>query len=354
MEPREVLLNCSPEAVNRDFNFNWEPWWWWKNQGGWIASFAIDQNHLLCGVIETLQLWDLSSNRCMNILSTPRDDYVQGVDIALNCLDLLSGVAVSGSNEGVIRVWDVNTAKFSRRLDCTDYGAVNSLKLLSQSAGVAPDCLLGGHDDGQLTVWRITSCEDVILLRIVSSFDNILWCIDASNKYIAVCSEDRRIGVYDRTNFEIRGAGREDVEDTVEYLTGHRDAVTCVSVTDEYLISGSRDHDVVIWKNHISEDDLGLSGSFQLLKVLKGHEDILHFVAQDDDRIYSSDDGGEFFVWDKTKGTNEETCDGNKNIILRRVDYGEERGAIDCIKVIGTKVYLSYDDFGCIAIQDFW
>ena len=137
-------------------------------------------------------------------------------------------------------------------------------------------------------------------------------------------------------------------------MIGHRDAVTCVSVTDEYLISGSRDHDVVIWKNHISEDDLGLSGSFQLLKVLKGHEDILHFVAQDDDRIYSSDDGGEFFVWDKTKGTNEETCDGDKNLILRRVDYGEERGAIDCIKVIGTKVYLSYDDFGCIAIQDFW
>ena len=76
-EPSEVLLNCSPEAVNRDFNFSWEPWWWWKNKGGWIAGFAIHKNYLLCGVIETLQLWDLDTNKCEAILSTPRDDYVQ-------------------------------------------------------------------------------------------------------------------------------------------------------------------------------------------------------------------------------------------------------------------------------------
>ena len=353
LEPSEVLLNCSPEAVNRNFNFNWNPWWWWKNQGGWIASFAIDQNHLLCGVIETLQVWDLSSNRCVSILSTPRDDYVQGVDIALNCLDLLSGVAVSGSNEGVVRVWDVETNKLTRRLDCSDYGAVNSVKLVSQGEGDAPDLLLSGHDDGQLSVWRILSCSNIILLSIISSFDNILWCIDTSSKYIAVCSEDSRIGVYNRKDFEVKTGGDSD-ENHIKYLKAHKDAVTCVSVTDLFLISGSRDHDVIIWKNNIAEDDMDLHSDFQLLKILFGHEEILHFVFQDDDRIYSSDDGGELFVWDKKKAISGEDLMSNKELILRRVDYGEERGAIDCIKVIGTKLYLSYDDFGFIAIQDFW
>ena len=76
-EPTEVLLNCSPEAVNKNFNFSWEPWWWWKNKGGWIAGFAIHKNLLICGVIETLQLWNLETNKCEAILSTPRDDYVQ-------------------------------------------------------------------------------------------------------------------------------------------------------------------------------------------------------------------------------------------------------------------------------------
>ena len=69
-------------------------------------------------------------------------------------------------------------------------------------------------------------------------------------------------------------------------------------------------------------------------------------------RIYSSDDGGELFVWDKRKTLGSES-DGEDRI-LRRVDYGEQRGAIDCIKVIGTKLFLSYDDFGSIAIQDYW
>ena len=83
-----------------------------------------------------------------------------------------------------------------------------------------------------------------------------------------------------------------------------------------------------------------------------------------DFRIYSSDDGGELFVWDKRKtfGDEKELCGDKKELfkscgegyILRRVDYGEQRGAIDCIKVIGTKLFLSYDDFGSIAIQDYW
>ena len=114
IEPSEQLLECSPESVNKNFNFSWEPWWWWKNKGGWIASFATDGDYLLCGVIETLQVWDLRTSKCVRILSTPRDDYVQGVDIALNCLDLCDNIAVSGSNEGVIRVWNVTTKKFTK------------------------------------------------------------------------------------------------------------------------------------------------------------------------------------------------------------------------------------------------
>ena len=112
-EPSEVLLNCSPEAVNRDFNFSWEPWWWWKNKGGWIAGFAIHKNYLLCGVIETLQLWDLDTNKCEAILSTPRDDYVQ-VRVKISCLKsaslsryLVNDIAVSGSNEGK-RYWTIS------------------------------------------------------------------------------------------------------------------------------------------------------------------------------------------------------------------------------------------------------
>ena len=75
-------------------------------------------------------------------------------------------------------------------------------------------------------------------------------------------------------------------------------------------------------------------------------------MAQDEDRIYSSDDGGELFVWDKRKILSRKI--NQEDLILRRVDYGESRGAIDCMKVVGSKLYLSFDDFSSIAIQDFW
>ena len=80
----------------------------------------------------------------------------------------------------------------------------------------------------------------------------------------------------------------------------------------------------------------------EYIYIVSGDCDLLNVL-----RIYSSDDGGELFVW-KKENVSSDDC------ILRRVDYGEQRGAIDCIKVIGTKVFLSYDDFGSIAIQDYW
>ena len=106
-----------------------EPWWQWKHKGGWLCSFALSCDLLVCGVIETLQVWHLPTNTCLAVLETPRSDIVQGVDIALNCLDLLGDMAVSGSNEGVIRVWEVSTSKYQQRLEISEYGAVNSLKL---------------------------------------------------------------------------------------------------------------------------------------------------------------------------------------------------------------------------------
>ena len=51
--------------------------------------------------------------------SHSREDYVEGVDIALNCLELSDNIAVSGSNEGIIRVWNMTTKRFTKRLDCS-------------------------------------------------------------------------------------------------------------------------------------------------------------------------------------------------------------------------------------------
>ena len=69
-------------------------------------------------------------------------------------------------------------------------------------------------------------------------------------------------------------------------------------------------------------------------------------------------------MWAREEGKEEEsTIRENKNgeetrrpkekELIRKLDFGE-RGAIDCIQVRGSQVFTSFDDFGSIAISDFW
>ena len=100
-------------------------------------------------------------------------------------------------SSGVIRVWDVAERKLTRRLDCSDYGAVNSVRLVPGDQG-APGHLLSGHDDGQLVIWSILSARIINLVNVIAAFDNILWCIDFTDEYVVAGSEDKNIAVYDR------------------------------------------------------------------------------------------------------------------------------------------------------------
>ena len=83
----------------------------------------------------------------------------------------------------------------SQRLDWSEYGAVNSVKLLAGGGGEIH--LLTGHDDGQLVVSSVNT-EAVNTLKVISHHDNILWSIDISRQHVTTCSEDRTVAVYDR------------------------------------------------------------------------------------------------------------------------------------------------------------
>ena len=81
------------------------------------------------------------------------------------------------------------------------------------------------------------------------------------------------------------------------------------------------------------------------------------------ERIYSSDQSGQLFVWAREDNKEEEKTREQKNDkdsrrqkekgLIRKLDFGE-RGAIDCIQVHGSQVFTSFDDFGSIVISDFW
>ena len=275
IEPAESFLCCAPADVNKNFNFDWSPWWQWKNQGGWIASFTFDDKYLLCGVIETLQVWDLESSACVSVLETPRDDIIVGVDIALNCLDLLSHVAVSGSNEGIIRVWNIKSGKYCKRLDCSEYGAVNALKLYN-------NFLLSGHDDGQLIVWLVKSLDEITPLSTLVHHTDIVWGLDISDKFVVTCSEDKSVAVYLHSDIFPNFSSNKQKENLSipghlsSRLVGHTEAVTCVSLCEDTAVTGSRDRSVRVW---LVGTRVGV-----LLRVLLGHLELVHYDTQDHDK----------------------------------------------------------------------
>ena len=97
----------------------------------------------------------------------------------------------------------------------------------------------------------------------------------------------------------------------------------------------------------------------------------LHFKCQSSnrfniffqERIYSSDQSGQLFVWTREEDKEDEFAKDEKDEkalrrskekgLIRKLDFGE-RGAIDCIQVHGSQVFTSFDDFGSIVINDFW
>ena len=78
------------------------------------------------------------------------------------------------------------------------------------------------------------------------------------------------------------------------------------------------------------------------------------------ERIYSSDQSGQLFVWTREEDKEGELAKDEEALrrpeekgLIRKLDFGE-RGAIDCIQVHGSQVFTSFDDFGSIVINDFW
>ena len=142
-----------------------------------------------------------------------------------------------------------------QRLDWSEFGAVNSVKLMAGDGGELH--LLSGHDDGQLVISSVSQDQETVnTLKVISNHDNILWSIDISCLFITTCSEDTTVAVYDREEMVSCPSPRYR-------LAGHSLAVTCVSLADHVVTTGSRDRTVMIWS--LSPD----SSHYQVLAVLK-------------------------------------------------------------------------------------
>ena len=258
-------------------------------------------------------MWDLDTGTCTSVLDSPNDVHTVTLTLDGRC-------AVSASFDGMLRVWDLETAT-CRHLLKGHSGSVNCVS-------VTPDGrhAVSASDDHTLRVWDL---ETGLCLKELAGHTNEVRRVSVTpdGRRAVSASSDRTIRVWDLerglclhdeqghatsvrsvsvTPDGLRGVsgsgGDDDGTRAPDYsvrtwdfaagvcqwaLEGHTDDVTYVKVTADgrRAISASSDHSLRIW-------DLGTG---ECLRVLDGHTLMLGNMKRIE--VDVTPDGGLAVVW---------------------------------------------------------
>jgi WD40 repeat protein len=163
-------------------------------------------------------------------------------------------VAVSCSEDGTVRVWNVKTGKEVRRLK-GHTGVVRDVAFSPDGKRV-----LSGGEDKTVHVWNAETGEEVKRLERHQDRGVLTAVFSSDGRRILSGSYDRTVRLWDVES------GKE-----LKRLEGHTDAVRRVAISPDgrRALSGSIDKRVRLW-------DLETG---QVLRTLEGHTDMVHGVA---------------------------------------------------------------------------
>lgn len=211
----------------------------------------------------------------------------QGHSGSVNCVAALQDRrCVSGSHDGSLRVWDIDSGACLRTLK-------GHKSLVSCVAALSGGRCISGSFDNTLRVWDI---ESGAYLKILKGHSNLVECM-------AVLSNGRCVsGSYDGT-LRVWDA---DSGVCLKTLEGHPyRMVSCIAaLPDGQIVSGYYDGMVRIW-----DCDTG-----DCCHILKGHSDWVRSVAVlPDGRIVSGSDDKSILVWDIESGNIQCTLEGHND-----------------------------------------
>ena len=178
------------------------------------------------------------------------------------------GRMCSGSLDGSIRVWRVNTLEEERVL--LSEGDESDADEQVYALAVWEGQLISGHESGSVRVWDVGAGE--LERELAAHFGSVLsLCVVGLR--LASGSDDDLIKVW------TMGAGPEwPCERT---LKGHTDAVASLAVWEGKLISGSDDNSVCVWELETGGRDATLTGHRRGVCALLVHMERLFSVSVD-------------------------------------------------------------------------
>jgi WD40 repeat protein len=184
----------------------------------WVASLVVHDGRLISGSSDGLiKVWDINTGRCINTIT--------GHSNSATSLVVHDGRLISGSGDNTIKVWDINTGRCINTITGHNY-FVSSLV-------VHDGRLISGSGDNTVKMWDINTgrCSNTI-----RGHNDWVRSLVAHGGRLISGSYDRTIKVWDINT------GR-----CINTIRGHNDVVNSLVVHEGRLVSGSRDGTIKVW-----------------------------------------------------------------------------------------------------------
>ncbi|CAJ0961106.1 unnamed protein product, partial [Mesorhabditis belari] len=237
---------------------------------GWGSGMQLRGNILACYYDSDIFVWDIrDGGSCIHRLQG-----VNGHTSYITSSQLLeSGLLVTASYDGWVKLWDVDKGTFVRDLSGR---------------------IVIGYHDNTLRIWNVDDAQPVFTLTgqmgVVKTSQ-----VSDDGKYIVSGLIDRTVRVW---------CGQTGVQRHV--LQGHASMVNCISLHGTTLVSGSYDQTLRVW-------DI-IDG--KCLQILTGDLGMVRCVQFDGIRVVSGALDGTVKVWNVQTGECLQTLTGH----TRRVD----------------------------------
>lgn len=149
---------------------------------------------------------------------------------------------ISGSDSGIVQVWEVETGKVRTLEGC--FGGVRSVALTPEGKHA-----VSGSDEGALTVWEVMTGREVSALPGNSCRVNAVRWIEGTHRIVSG-SDDGLVRVWDVETGEVRT------------LACHSDSVLAVSLTADgrRVVSGSSDGTLKVWEVETQKEVRTMAG----------------------------------------------------------------------------------------------
>ncbi|MEQ8957550.1 MAG: hypothetical protein RLP02_06440, partial [Coleofasciculus sp. C2-GNP5-27] len=220
----------------------------------YAVAISPDRETIVSGSTDgTIKLWDVQTGKEKQTLKghAGRFGYVQSIAISPD-----GKLLVSGGNDKTIKLWQLSSGK-ERRTLTGHSGLFAGVK----SVTISPDgkLLASGSDDKTIKLWSLAKGRELRTFKGHTAGVNGV-AISPDGKILASGSSDKTIKLWQV------GKARE-----LHTLTGHTDSVNGIAFSSDGQIfaSGSADGTIKLWQ----------LSSGRILRTLKGHHDRVNAVA---------------------------------------------------------------------------